>query len=65
MMVTINGSQARTDATTLFELIEERGYAAMFVATALNGKFITIGERENERLRAGDAVEILTPRQGG
>ncbi len=64
-MVIVNGSDVRTEASTLSELVEERGYVAMSIATALNGKFVMLAERENEQLRDGDAVEILMPRQGG
>jgi sulfur carrier protein len=37
----------------------------MAVATALNGNFVTIGQRVTTTLSDGDQLEVLAPMQGG
>ena len=52
-------------ATTLAALLEELEYQGVVVATALNQNFVRAVDRCETLLEAGDAVEILTPKQGG
>jgi sulfur carrier protein len=52
-------------ATTLESLLRELGYENQKVGTALNQEFVRDKDRENATLQEGDAVEIVTPRQGG
>jgi len=54
-----------TDAATLDSLCRELGFADAKIATALNGAFVPKTERATAALADGDAVEILSPRQGG
>lgn len=61
----VNGEPAATSARTLAELLDELGYGGRRVATALNGEFVSEKARSATLLRAGDAVEIVAPRQGG
>ncbi|QXX75756.1 hypothetical protein MHY1_02587 [Methylovirgula sp. HY1] len=52
-------------ATTLAALLDELDYRDVVVATALNQNFVRAVDRYETLLEAGDAVEILTPKQGG
>ncbi|MGE0700430.1 MAG: sulfur carrier protein ThiS [Hyphomicrobiaceae bacterium] len=61
----VNGEVSELTAVTLAALLEELGYGGRKVATALNGEFVPERERAATRLSAGDAVEIVAPRQGG
>jgi sulfur carrier protein len=63
--LTVNGEQHRTAAPTLAELMAGLGYGAVRVATAVNGDFVPERMRATHRLAAGDAIEIVAPRQGG
>lgn len=64
MRIELNGETITTTATTLAELIEERGFAAPSVATAVNGDFIPRGMRD-QQLTENSRIEILSPMQGG
>lgn len=65
MVVTVNGEREEVRAATVAALLDELGYEGTFFAVAVNQEVVrraTWGERA---LVDGDAVEILTPRQGG
>jgi sulfur carrier protein len=64
-LIVVNGEPTATHAASLAELLDELGYAAGAVATALNGNFVPRAARAHTALAAEDAVEIVTPRQGG
>ena len=63
--IELNGEPAVTDAETLADLLEEKGYNGAVVATALNGTFLPKGLRAAAPLSDGDAVEVVAPMQGG
>jgi sulfur carrier protein len=65
MQIRVNGLMREVKALTLAGLIQELGYETQTVATALNQEFVRSKDRSDTALREGDAVEILTPRQGG
>ena len=65
MKIRLNGRDHDTAATTLSDLLAAEGLASGFVATAVNGAFVPRGERPSTPLREGDAVEVVSPRQGG
>ena len=65
MMVTVNGKRIETSAQTLQELIAEQVLSDQKIATALNGQFVAAGARVGARLKDGDKIEIVSPRQGG
>ncbi len=65
MQISVNGLTREVKAQTLARLLEELGYETQTVATALNQEFVRSKDRNDVVLRDGDAVEILTPRQGG
>lgn len=65
MQIRVNGRELEVAATTLAALLDELEYRDMVVATALNQNFVRAVDRRETALKAGDAVEILTPKQGG
>lgn len=65
MLIQVNGRPREVSATTLQSLLSELGYADQKVGTALNHEFVRDRDRETTALHEGDAVEIVTPRQGG
>jgi sulfur carrier protein len=65
MRIQVNGRPREVSATTLEALLRELGYEEQKVGTALNQEFVRDRDREKTALREGDAVEIVTPRQGG
>lgn len=65
MKIDVNGKTLEVTATTLAALLAELEYDEAHVATALNRDFVRRAERARASLREGDAVEIVSPRQGG
>ena len=65
MNIHVNGKARDVAAATLAALLRELEYEEVAVATALNQNFIRKSDRGKTQLKEGDAVEILTPRQGG
>jgi sulfur carrier protein len=61
----INGIPRDTRAETLAELIAGEDFGETRVATAVNGAFVPARARAEQRLEAGDRIEILSARQGG
>jgi sulfur carrier protein len=63
----INGVDEEVAATTIAQLLADRGIdpAAKFLAIAINGAVVRRASWEDAALRAGDAVEIVRPLQGG
>ena len=65
MQIQVNGRPREVSATTLDALLRELGYEDQKVGTALNQEFVRDRDREKTVIQEGDAVEIVTPRQGG
>lgn len=65
MRIHVNGKALEVTAATLAALIAELDYEDRHVATALNQAFVRRRDRSTTLLKEGDAVEIVTPRQGG
>ena len=65
MRISVNGKAREVDAVTLAALLAELDYGAAVVATAINQSFVRAVDRAGTTLREGDAVEIVSPRQGG
>ena len=63
----INGVDEEVTATTIAQLLAARGIdpAARFLAVAINGAVVRRASWDEAALRAGDAVEIVRPLQGG
>ncbi|MBB3949152.1 sulfur carrier protein ThiS [Aureimonas jatrophae] len=65
MILLVNGEPREVAACDLDALVAELELEPSGVATALNREFVPRGERGATLLRAHDAVEILSPMQGG
>ena len=65
MQISVNGKAREVDAATLATLLVELDYGDAVVATALNQTFVRATDRADTPLASGDAVEIVSPRQGG
>ena len=69
MKIRLNGQEAETSATTvallLAELEEAEKISLEAVAVAVNGEFAPASKHAETALAEGDAVEIVSPRQGG
>jgi sulfur carrier protein len=65
MQIRVNGEERDVAATTLAALLAELDYEGVTVATAVNQTFVRAVDRKKTELTAGDAVEILVPKQGG
>jgi sulfur carrier protein len=67
MRLKINGVDEEVSATTVAQLLADRGInpAVRFLAIAVNGDVVRRAEWPQAALKAGDAVEIVRPLQGG
>ena len=65
MKIKVNGELKLTAAKNLEELCRELGVTEARIATARNGEFVPAATREKAGIAEGDAIEILSPRQGG
>lgn len=65
--IRVNGEDEPLTATTLAELIAEKGVTAngRGIAVAFNGAVVRRAEWGTIELRAGDTIEIVLARQGG
>lgn len=63
--ILVNGKSCLTSARNLEELCRELGHSESKIATARNGEFVPAASRGAAKLAEGDAIEILSPRQGG
>lgn len=65
MRLEVNGTPREVAARDLAALIDELGFEAAAVATALDGAFVPRPARAATPLRDGARVEVLAPMQGG
>lgn len=65
MVLTVNGEAQEVEAARVDALLGELGYEGAFFAVAVNGQVVRRADWPDAALSEGDAVEILTPRQGG
>ena len=65
MKITFNGDPVETEAGSVTAVLTQLGYGDTKVATAVNGVFVPASQRDDTALVAGDALEIVAPRQGG
>jgi len=63
--IIVNGQNQNISKINLSMVLVELGYKQMKLATALNGDFISVEQRDNTELKDGDKLEILSPQQGG
>ena len=65
MVLTVNGEPQEVTATTIPALLEELEYDGAFLVVAINHDVVQRRRWDEIRLKAGDTIEIVTPRQGG
>ncbi len=65
LKITVNGEPRTTRARTLDDLCRELGLLEAKMATARNGAFVPAKQRAEVNLAEDDAIELLSPRQGG
>ena len=63
--LTVNGERKQLRARSPRELLAELEFDGGFFAIAINRKVVARERWDEPLLRDGDAVEIVTPRQGG
>jgi len=65
MVLTVNGERIETNATRVDALLAELDYEGTHLAVAVNYDVVPRARWAETPLNDNDAVEILTPRQGG
>jgi sulfur carrier protein len=65
MTLTVNGERKTVRAASPRGLLGELEFEGEFFAIAVNRRVIPRAHWNEEVLRDGDSVEIVTPRQGG
>lgn len=65
MKLTINGEKREVAAGTVAEVTKALGYEGDYFAVALNMNCVPRSRHAETPVKDGDAVEILTPMQGG
>ena len=65
MRVTINGEAREINASRIDALLSELEYEGTHFAIALNYDVVPKSRWAETELKAGDEIEIITPRQGG
>ncbi|NOJ42062.1 sulfur carrier protein ThiS [Bradyrhizobium australiense] len=65
MRVTVNGEEREIAAKRVDALLAELDYEGTHFAIALNYDVLPKSRWAQTQLKAGDEIEIITPRQGG
>ncbi len=65
MRVIVNGEQREISAADVRALLAELEYEGTHFAIALNYDVVPKSRWAETPLKAGDEIEIITPRQGG
>jgi sulfur carrier protein len=65
MQVTVNGEHREIQASHVGALLQELEYEGTHCAIALNFDVVPRSAWAQTPLKAGDEIEIITPRQGG
>ena len=65
MKIKLNGEAVETTSSPLAELLDSFDYKAKSVATAVNGEFVAIAERDQTQLNENDSVDVIAPMAGG
>ena len=65
MRVTVNGESREIAASSVGALLAELDYEGTHFAIALNYDVVPKSRWAETSLKAGDEIEIITPRQGG
>jgi sulfur carrier protein len=65
MVLTVNGEHQEVTATRIPALLDELEYQGEFLVVAVNHDVVQRRRWDEVELKAGDQIEIVTPRQGG
>jgi len=65
MVLTVNGQHQDVAATSIPALLRELEYEGEFLVVAVNHDVVQRRRWDEVELKAGDRIEIVTPRQGG
>ncbi len=65
MRVTVNGESREVSSVSVDALLGELEYEGTHFAIALNYDVVPKSRWAETELKAGDEIEIITPRQGG
>ena len=65
MQVTVNGERREVAATRIDALLRELAYEGEHFAVAVNFDVVPRAQWADAALKAGDEIEIISPRQGG
>lgn len=66
LQLKVNGEERSLPAPgNLAEALPRLGFEGGFFAVALNGDFVPRGRYAAVHLKSGDALEVLSPMQGG
>ena len=65
MRVTVNGAPREIESASVDALLGELDYQGTHFAIALNYDVLPKSRWRETPLKNGDAIEIITPRQGG
>jgi sulfur carrier protein len=65
MVLIVNGERHETAATRIAALLAEMQFSGTQLAIAINHGVVPRGRWSEIELRDGDAIEIISPRQGG
>ena len=65
MVLIVNGERRETDATRIATLLAELEFTGTQLAIAVNRSVVPRARWGDVELREGDAIEIISPRQGG
>lgn len=65
MQLIVNGEQREVSSASVDALLSELDYEGSHFAIALNYDVVPKSRWAETQLKAGDEIEIITPRQGG
>ena len=65
MRIFVNGDQREIEPETLASALHALGYGGKKIATAVNGRFVSVPARQAVKLADGDKIEVVAPMQGG
>ena len=65
MVLTVNGERRETAVTQIAALLSELEFTGTQVAIAINRSVVPRARWAEVELNDGDAIEIISPRQGG
>lgn len=66
ILINVNGAPHNIpNEQPLPDTLEYLGFAGSHFAVAIDGEFVPRGQWQNVTLKGGEALEVLSPKQGG